>query len=314
MVLDDEGEVHGLGEASTEPEVYFSSGEERGRVPDRQDGEKSVEGSSHISANLKEEAVSSDSKLESSQKKLADSYHVTASADTSEVVPLLQPETTQSKSELALSKHKGSSTDKQQSKKVRSGPLEEDRQRKVGWKDTTGSEPPKNDSLEQNPTTSTLPLDTESIAERYCNVPSNSNKSSTIHNSNKCHTVVEQNEAVQQAHQVDDNENEDNLNVTQSSRHTQSETKIACEPWTKFLPSSRKTDVKEVVHVQIQKPCSRDEGYCSRQTSRQDSQQLAAEDSLHSVSSRDQTCVNRQKSADSALGYVPGSESDFEEN
>ena len=293
-----------LMEESVETELISSahgSRKERERVAERE-GEEAVEGY-HPSSTV-EETLSSDSKLETSQK-LEETGPV--SADTSEVVPLLQPETTESKSKFALSKL--SSTDKQQSKKVR--PSEEDRRRKVGWKDTTGSEPPRNKSLKRNPTASTLPLDTESIGERSSNVPSNSEKSSAIHNTNKCHTVVEQNEAVEQVHLIDDNGNEDHLNVTQSSRHTESETKIACEPWTKFLPGSRKTDVKEVVRVQkIQKHWSSDEGYCSRQTSRQDSQQLGAEDSLHSVSSTDQTClVNRQKSADSALGYVPESES-----
>ena len=282
-----------------------------------------------------EETVSSDSKLETSQN-LGETCPV--SADTSEGVPLLQPETTQSRSELALSKHEGSATDKQRSKKVRSRkrPLVEDRQRQVSEQDIDGDEPPKCKSLERKST---------SIAEESSNVPSSSKKSSAIHNTNKCSTVVEQNEAVKQAHVVDGSEYK---NVEKASRHVESEPQIA-----------RKTDVKEV-RVQIQKHCSSDDGYCSRQTSRQDSQQLGhmesepqsarktefedikevrvqkiqkqssdsgycsrqcsrqdsqqlgAEDSWHSVSSTDQTClVNRQKSADSALGYVPESGSDY---
>ena len=324
-----------LVEESVENELVDSArGSRKERERNAEGGEEGYCPSSAV-----EETVSSDSELETPQNP---GEACPLSADASEGVSLLQPETTQSRSELALSKHKGSATDKQQSKKVRSRKrsLVEDRQRQVSEQDI--DEPPKCKSFDRNSTSNT------SIAEESSNVPSGSNKSSAIHNTNKCSTVVEQNEAVKQAHVVDGNEYK---NVEKASRHVESEPQIA-----------RKTEFEDVkeVRVQIQKHCSSDDGYCSRQTSRQDSQQLGhmesepqiarkaefedikevrvqkiqkqssdggycsrqtsrqdsqqlgAEDSLDRVSSTDQTClVNRQKSADSALGYVPESGSDF---
>lgn len=272
--------------------------EEKERVAERE-SEETVEGSRHISA-----MEETDSNLDTSQN-LGDTCPVSAH---SEVISLLQPETTENRSKLALSKHKSLSTGKQQSKKVRSKkrPLEEGRQRKVSEKDIAGDQLPKNKSPEQTHKPNTWPLVTESIAEESSDVQSNSRKSSAIHNTSKCRTVVEQNEAVDHAYLVDASEGH-NVEV---SMHKKS------DPQTKFLLSSRKIeiDVKDISVQKVQKQCSSESGYCSRQTSRQDSQQLGAEDSWHRVSSTDQTClVNRQKSTDSALD-VPENECEFKES
>ena len=291
-----------LVEGSAGPELV---GTAHGSTKEREEEERmaereTVEGSSHISA-----MEETDSNLDTSQN-LGDSGPVSAH---SEVISLLQPETTENRSKLALSKHKSLSTGKQQSKKVRSKkrPLEEGRQRKVSEKDIAGDQLPKNTSPEQTHKPNTWPLVTESIAEESSDVQSNSRKSSAIHNTSKCRTVVEQNEAVDHAYLVDGSEGH-NVEV---SIHKKSEINITCDPQTKFLLSSRKIeiDVKDISVQKVQKQCSSESGYCSRQTSRQDSQQLGAEDSWHRVSSTDQTClVNRQKSSDSALAC------DFEEN
>ena len=296
-----EAELVGTARGSKEEREEKEKVAERERMAGRErmaegESEVTVEGSKHISA-----MEETDSNLDTSQN-LGDSGPVSAH---SEVVPLLQPETTENSSKLALSKHESLSTGKQQSKKVRSkkGRLEEERQRKVSEKDIAGDQLPNNISHKSN----TWPLVTESIAEESNDVPSNSRKSSAIHNTSKCRTVVEQNEAVDHAYLVDGSEGH-NVEV---SMHKKSEINITCDPQTKFLLSSRKIeiDVKDISVQKVQKQCSSESGYCSRQTSRQDSQQLGAEDSWHRVSSTDQTClVNRQKSSDSALAC------DFEEN
>ena len=294
-----EAELVGTAHGSTKEREEEERMAGRKRMAERE-SEETVEDSKHISA-----MEETDSKLDTSQKP-GDSGPVSAH---SEVVSLLQPETTENSRKLALSKHKSLSTDKQQSKKVRSRkrPLEEGRQRKVGEKDIAEDELPKNRSLEQNHIFNTWPLVTESIAEESSDVPSNSRRSSAIHNTSKCRTVVEQNEAVDYAYLVDGSEGN---NVEEVSMDVESQINITYEPQSKILLSSRKTeiDVKDISVQKVQKQCSSESGYCSRQTSRQDSQQLGAEDLQlqYRVSS---TClVNRQKSSDSALA------SDSEEN
>ena len=286
------GTAHGSREEREEKERMT----ERERMAERE-SEETVEGSRHISA-----VEETDSNLDTSQN-LGDTCPVSAH---SEVISLLQSETTENRSKLVLSKHKSLSTGKQQSKKVRSkkGRLEEERQRKVSEKDIAGDQLPKNRSPEQTHKPNTWPLATESIAEESSDIPSNSRKSSAIHNTSKCRTVVEQNEAVDHAYLVDWSEGNNVEKVSMDAEN------ITYESQSKILLNSRKTeiDVKEGSAQKVQKQCSSESGYCSRQTSRQDSQQLGTEDSWHRVSSTDQTClVNRQKSTDSALD-VPENE------